>query len=349
VAPAANIDDDAVDDSRGLYSEGAYVAATPIGPVLPSSLETAADDAELDISPQAAYTKRLLSIFLQKRREIKSVDAASAFETLPPGTRIRFPDNPEQWIAAFDRLISTKEPAPVYMAVLRDSVVSKLLGAAALHLQRGRNIGPRFSAWTWGLLCRVGDSGLLDNDAISAVRELGKKAVWVGIGFLNEEMAQITAGFEGADTAQHPSIEADTSMHEGLDEPVEPVVKKEARGRRRATNGTGRRRNTSSPMPPDRDIISAGNPHEAAKVGSEAESEAVEAKKQQLLARLDSDTESGAILQDLIQESAEAKECPDVNTRATIDMIITIAGELYGQRDLLEFRDCWGGEMGLWG
>jgi hypothetical protein len=42
-------------------------------------------------------------------------------------------------------------------------------------------------------------------------------------------------------------------------------------------------------------------------------------------------------------------QCPNSNTRVTIDMIITIVGELYGQRDLLEFRDSWGGEMGLWG
>jgi hypothetical protein len=30
------------------------------------------------------------------------------------------------------------------------------------------------------------------------------------------------------------------------------------------------------------------------------------------------------------------------NTKATVDMIITVAGETYGQRDLLEFRQTWG-------
>ncbi|KAJ9641480.1 hypothetical protein H2199_005450 [Coniosporium tulheliwenetii] len=37
----------------------------------------------------------------------------------------------------------------------------------------------------------------------------------------------------------------------------------------------------------------------------------------------------------------EEQEVPDANTKATLDMIITIAGELYGQKDLLEFRDVW--------
>lgn len=39
----------------------------------------------------------------------------------------------------------------------------------------------------------------------------------------------------------------------------------------------------------------------------------------------------------------EDEEVPDANTKATLDMIITITGELYGQKDLLEFRDVWAG------
>ena len=35
---------------------------------------------------------------------------------------------------------------------------------------------------------------------------------------------------------------------------------------------------------------------------------------------------------------------PDMNTRATLGMILTIAGEVYGQRDLLEGRERWGVE-----
>ncbi len=30
-----------------------------------------------------------------------------------------------------------------------------------------------------------------------------------------------------------------------------------------------------------------------------------------------------------------------LNAKATVDMIITVAGEMYGQRDLLEFRGQW--------
>jgi len=39
---------------------------------------------------------------------------------------------------------------------------------------------------------------------------------------------------------------------------------------------------------------------------------------------------------------------PNVNTCATLDMLITVAGDLYGQRDLLEFREVWGEEEAGW-
>jgi hypothetical protein len=34
-------------------------------------------------------------------------------------------------------------------------------------------------------------------------------------------------------------------------------------------------------------------------------------------------------------------EIPDLNTRVTIDMILTVAAECYGQKDLLKYRDSW--------
>ncbi|KAL3420376.1 V-SNARE [Phlyctema vagabunda] len=39
--------------------------------------------------------------------------------------------------------------------------------------------------------------------------------------------------------------------------------------------------------------------------------------------------------------SATVELSPTLNTRVTLDMVLTVAGELYGQRDLLEFRESW--------
>ncbi|KAI5860689.1 hypothetical protein GGS23DRAFT_613583 [Durotheca rogersii] len=44
-----------------------------------------------------------------------------------------------------------------------------------------------------------------------------------------------------------------------------------------------------------------------------------------------------------IQEKKESLHRARINERATLNMILTVAGEFYGQRDLLEFRDPFGG------
>jgi len=42
-----------------------------------------------------------------------------------------------------------------------------------------------------------------------------------------------------------------------------------------------------------------------------------------------------------LDEADQKEEIPDANTLATLDLIITVAGEFYGQRDLLQSRLSW--------
>lgn len=82
--------------------------------------------------------------------------------------------------------------------------------------------------------------------------------------------------------------------------------------------------------------------------------ETLEAARARLLANLDNadgantdaeDPTSGAAEQDAVKSSSKtAGEADDpvrarMNARATLNMMLTVAGEFYGQRDLLEFRD----------
>jgi hypothetical protein len=69
---------------------------------------------------------------------------------------------------------------------------------------------------------------------------------------------------------------------------------------------------------------------------SEAAKEGLEAAKRSLLARLDvSDAEPEPEPDD----EEEARMRLRINMRATLNMILTVAGEFYGQRDLLGFRE----------
>jgi hypothetical protein len=89
---------------------------------------------------------------------------------------------------------------------------------------------------------------------------------------------------------------------------------------------------------------------ENGRAGDEAQELA--AARERLLARLDGvaddvkspsvpdeEAEEGEIQREVRSDDLAAQQLQ--NARATIDMVITVAGEVYGQRDLLEFREEW--------
>jgi len=81
------------------------------------------------------------------------------------------------------------------------------------------------------------------------------------------------------------------------------------------------------------------------------EAQELAAARERLLAHLDGvadneqspsvpeEAEEGEIHREVRSEGMAAQQLQ--NARATIDMVITVAGEVYGQRDLLEFREKW--------
>ena len=127
-----------------------------------------------------------------------------------------------------------------------------------------------------------------------------------------------------------------------------------SRGRQASVSSVPRRRNTSSPLSsPDRE---AGASEDSGVRKRKRSHERHQQYNRYNRRRRDtlpppSRYEAEAQrLQEVSKESKneklgkEAEEVPNANTMATIDMIITIAGEFYGQRDLLEFREAWGDE-----
>jgi len=72
------------------------------------------------------------------------------------------------------------------------------------------------------------------------------------------------------------------------------------------------------------------------------------AAKARILARLNGTEEDEATKEKEPEADANTSKSTSAaaiskwNTRATVDMIITVAGEMYGQRDLLEFRSAFG-------
>ena len=127
-----------------------------------------------------------------------------------------------------------------------------------------------------------------------------------------------------------------------------------SRGRQANVSSAPRRRNTSSPLSsPDRKAGASEDSRVRKGEKSHGRHQQYNGhnRKRRDISPPPSRYEAEARrLQEVSRESKneklgeEAEEVPNANTMATIDMIITIAGEFYGQRDLLEFREAWGDE-----
>lgn len=371
-----------------MYHDGVYIAAPVLGPQLPTPFAGAINlacndsgdgDVVLHYKPQEAFTRRLLVLF-KRQRKLLAVTPVRNLKRLPKAMKLGFPKGYQAGYKACKELTVNHNPLPVYLAALSQSSLLRILEYATEGLKRNRNIGSRQTAWLWGLLCRLGDVGTMDSEAVSIIRELGKKAVWVGVGFFDEAAAQLTAEYSVQDGALSPGKPADTpgeTLEESGSEAMDLASSRGSPDPDRKNVESNElehrtRRNTSSPPlsdvggspPPPRDANAPGS--------SQVEAASLEAARARLLERIggNDSADGGAEMCDYDEDAVEnrgedelgnydmdqAREhagqrpnCPDSNTRATLDMIITISGEVYGQRDLLEFRQVWGGESGLWG
>jgi hypothetical protein len=376
-------------DGRGVYCDGVYSAAPVLGPQLPTPSVGAPNfacngdrdgESVLYYKPWQAFTRRLLALFKKQRRQL-AVTPIKGLKKLPKAMKLTLPKGYKVGYMAYKDMTINHNPLPVYLAALSQNTLLRMLGYATEGLKRNRNIGSRQAAWLWGLLCRLGDVGTMDSDAISVIRDLGKKAVWVGLGFFDEEAAKLTAEYSGLG-ARSTGDPADFSDEEWDESGSEDMDLASSRGSadcdivhvERGELEQRRRRNTSSP--PSSDDGRASPPGRNANYPSAAQVETsdLEAARARLLERIETDDSADAhaeacdddeklvenpnddAVDDRNHHQAEehteertTTDCPDGNTRATLDMIITISGEVYGQRDLLEFREVWGGESGLWG
>lgn len=160
----------------------------------------------------------------------------------------------------------------------------------------------RMGAWTWGLLGKCRELGELATEEVGTIRDLGKRAVKISHKFREAEISRLE---------EEPDVS--DSDHEELDESQD--------------SNTGVPKAQEAPeVAPDGEDSSIPDPTDL--------SDQLEAARARLQAQLkDSD----------VHQSASGTEEGDAaqQTRATLDMILTIVGEFFGQRDLLEAREIW--------
>ncbi len=366
-----SIYDDGVGDSRGYYHDGAYTAAPDPDPSTLSDEEAEPDEADRIASQNAAlrkaYFASLTTQFLALRTLLHCAPPPHRVAALPRdhGTEVGSFGAKSWTFRVWTKRIRHTDPLPVQVAALDRQSALKLLRVilGGKFIRRGYELRERTSRWLWALLARLPDRGEMDYAEVGWIRELGKRAVLMMV-----SIAQMDALREEVEGDLEGGFEAEEEGDEFLGEMV--VDEEEGGGSNTQSRSDGA--GTGADIKPaevatttnddnhqdgemDMDIddgeVSDDDDPTAAS-GNKDIADEIAAAKARLLARLEkapetqqeepagaddnehqhNQTNDG---EDAVFDEAQAR----ANTRATLNMILTVAGEFYGQRDLLEFRD----------
>ena len=311
-------DDGTAYEEGGFYSDGAYMSA-PITTSFSSSSE------EISSDPQELYYASLSAQFNLLRTTLRCSPPISAMQVLDSSHPIYLsPDSDiarQQW-----RLhLQTTDPHMVQLACMdAESVleVIKLMttGMARIIQARVQERIKRLGAWAWAVLGRCKDMGELGSEEIADIRELGKRAVGILVG-IRDKSGRAYGGEREDDV--------ETSYGEAL-------VRS---GAGNAANDCIGSASSDSEVTPKTDVEVIREP--TAEIST-----SIEEAKARLQERLAETNDADALGSEVEDESAEGceeefKVDADKEVRIILDMIITVVGEYYGQRDLLEFRDIW--------
>lgn len=271
----------------------------------------------------------------------------------PPGAEKRLSSSQAIYAAPFGRnsptnrtwsqLLRHSDPSPLQVALMTKDTVVRVLRVllGGKFLRRGYPLPERTSRWLWALLARLPERGELNYSEIGWIRDLGRRAVLLGrslseMAALREELADGGLGVNDAvdaSSSDEDVVATETALDgeypvSGAEEGGEAVPGAEAT---KVANGSAQAEDDGEEA-----MDLETNPEDDADEGEITDKEQqLEAAKRRLLAALEhSDSED-----EEKEEQAAARERSRMNMRATLNMILTVAGEFYGQRDLLEFRE----------
>ncbi|KAL4749697.1 hypothetical protein BDW72DRAFT_204578 [Aspergillus terricola var. indicus] len=295
---------------EGIYSDGVYIGLT--------TTKVGADESLSDA--QASYYNLLHHRFLLLRSILKCTPPPEAISALDDSHPISFPRSSKIAQREWRRLIQEADPQTVQLACMdMDSVLRVLVIVARLISDNVRNgdavLVRRIGAWAWGLLAKCRDAGQLGARDIGDIRELGKRAVRI-LKKIREEREEMQ---DEEDDANDYESAAENKIAEG------------------PPGDKGGEAVDTGALPDSEHLVAE----------KKSDAEKLEQAKARLNARILA-TENGSLPQDSGGIGAHVdvgETAVDVGTltRAMLDMIITIIGEHYGQRDLLEARELWTG------
>jgi hypothetical protein len=342
-------------DHRAFYGDGAYYATD-------ENREPNYEDAESSYDKNIMYFDSILTRFEELQARLSQIPPPEAINNLDEDHPTDVGPLNTTLVRWWRWKMRTIEPLPTQIACMNKGTVLRLLGllSGGNVLQRGKKIELGLSRWVWGLLAKLPDRGELNSEEIGVIRELGKKAVLVGLGLKEDTTTKDGIDELGSSLEEDEGDEAavgvinDAVIDLGDDDLDFDATENEIGGKSGQTppSGSGQKDLTTEVLPSSNiipattaiepSIVEQMETGEISKLPSPAVLTSIKANdlaatKARILNALNA-PESGDRAK---QVEAPNMEDPQWNTKATVDMILTVAGEIYGQRDLLDFRGIW--------
>lgn len=333
------------DYPQGYYSNGAYTA-TPLPPSNPNQTYTNGGQKE-DQDPQEAYYSSLCARFTELTEMLQHPAPRAAQDN----TDVYYLDWSKR--RPWRGRVLKSAPTMVLLAQLTQEsvicgleVLGSLLTLANLKGKKGKNIG----AWIWGLLGRCREVGQMGSEEVGVLRDLGKQSVWLLrrisageiIGGAPDE-PEADAGEDNEEEEEEEEEEAEAGadfqdvadVDDGYTPGIDPVT----------TAGLGNADNSRAhPIATISDtdlakakqrILNSLSTDQAQTYSTDANASSEDGihspTRTHPIKGLEADSEGGS------EDEADEK----ATIHATLDMLVTIIGEFYGQRDLLDGRLLW--------
>lgn len=328
------------------------------------------DEEDAEAALCDAYYVSLRNRYALLRQRLQVDPPASAVAALPNsnGFYVGHLGPKSSVFAVWNRRLRDTDPSPAQVASLEKDAVIRVLRVmlSGTFLRRGYDLSERTSRWLWALLARLPDRGEMNHVEIGWVRDLGRRAVLMTQSLTDMANLREALEGEGMDLGVHEAVDESSDDDEALQDmdvveeegaiaiqsyedvstnsPPDgdaPLSKETPENRPDALEAS-----EETQLPPEDDQKSeAMDCSEDGEVADDEptteEPESLEAAKARILAQLDqadATKEEGDSSENRVL-SAEDQLRARLNMRATLNMILTVAGEFYGQRDLLEFRD----------
>jgi hypothetical protein len=324
-------------DQLGATKEETEQAQNETGYVLIDGVviatSTTREPTKLDVGEkrdaQSSYYNLLKHRFILLRTTLRCSPPAKTITDLDESHPITLPYHVKAARAAWAKLLYTAEPQMVQLACMdMESVlgVLRLLGGAMSKCIKDNDADQlrRIGAWAWGLLGRCRDVGELGSEEVGELRVFGRKAL-----YLLKKMDRIkTLSAEGV-----AAVESDLEDKEFSEDEEEIMAVGES---------------MESAEGQEIDELEAAKLRLQSRFLAQETAEEEEAERRRrntsspLEAAMDDEPDETPIPENTTEKPlSNVAVSGEDQSRILLDMIITIVGEFYGQKDLLQERDIW--------